>query len=128
MTSRADSIIPMYLRILLVMEKLGVYIVCVYPKGIDFLYNNRMAQKIQPRRRLHLLILKQMLTLAASGFGLVAALAWNNVIQEFVTTKIKPYLPQGSGLISLSIYAAIVTIIAVAVTYQLTKIVDTLEE
>ncbi len=87
-----------------------------------------MAQKIQPRRRLHLLILKQMLTLAASGFGLVAALAWNNVIQEFVTTKIKPYLPQGSGLISLSIYAAIVTIIAVAVTYQLTKIVDTLEE
>ncbi|MCX6794004.1 MAG: DUF5654 family protein [Candidatus Gottesmanbacteria bacterium] len=79
-----------------------------------------------PRKRLHLLILKQMLALAASGFGLVAALAWNNVIQEFVTTKIKPYLPAGSGLISLAIYATIVTVIAVTVTYQLTKLIDKL--
>lgn len=87
-----------------------------------------MERKTQPRKRLHLLILKQMLTLAASGFGLVAALAWNNVIQEFVTTQIKPYLSNGSGLISLAIYAVIVTVIAVLVTYQLTKLIDKLEE
>ena len=87
-----------------------------------------MESKTQPQRRLHLLILKQMLTLAASGFGLVAALAWNNVIQEFVATQIKPYLPRGSGLISLAIYATIVTIIAVLVTYQLTKLIDRLEK
>ena len=87
-----------------------------------------MEQKTQQRKRLHLLILKQMLALTASGFGLVAALAWNSVIQEFITTKIKPYLPQGSGLISLVIYAVVVTVIAVVITYQLTKLIDKLEE
>lgn len=87
-----------------------------------------MGTENQQRKRLHLLILKQMLTLTASGFGLVAALAWNNVIQEFVTTRIKPYLPNGSGLISLTIYAVIITAIAVTVTYQLTKLVDRLEK
>lgn len=91
-------------------------------------YNNRMAQENQQRKRLHVLILKQMLTLAASGFGLVAALAWNSVIQEFVTTRIKPFLPSGSGLISLVIYATIVTVIAVIVTYQLTALIDRLEK
>jgi len=69
-----------------------------------------------------------MLSLAASGFGLVAALAWNNVIQEFVATKIKPFLPQGSGLISLSIYATIITVLAVFITYHLTILIDKLEE
>jgi len=87
-----------------------------------------MAQENQPRKRLHLLILKQMLTFTASGFGLVAALAWNSVIQEFVTTRIKPYLPSGSGLISLAIYAAVITVVAVTVTYQLTKLIDRLEK
>lgn len=87
-----------------------------------------MGTENQQRKRLHLLILKQMLTLAASGFGLVAALAWNNVIQEFVATEIKPYLPRGSGLISLTIYSVIITVFAVTVTYQLTKLIDRLEK
>lgn len=68
-----------------------------------------------------------MLTLATSGFGLVAALAWNNVIQEFVNTRIKPFLPSGSGLTSLILYAIIVTVLAVSVTYQLSKITENLE-
>ena len=63
-----------------------------------------------------------MLTLATSGFGLVAALAWNEVIKEAVQTYIKPYFAGVSGLISLLIYAVIVTSLAVIVTYQLTKI------
>lgn len=84
-----------------------------------------MALKKQGRK-LHREILKQMVTLATSGFGLVAALAWNNVIQEFVTTEIKPYLPSGSGLLSLFLYALVVTILAVTVTYQLTKLVEKL--
>src|SRR3989344_7770361 len=84
-TSLADSIVPISLRILLVMVKVGEY--------IDFLYNTRMAGKTQQKKRLHLVILKQIVTLATGGFGLVAALAWNNVIQEFVADFIKPYLP-----------------------------------
>lgn len=95
-----------------------------------------MAKKIQrhpaspagrPEKRLHREIVKQMVTLATSGFGLVAALAWNNVIQEFVETAIKPHLPSGSGLLSLLFYALFITTLAVTVTYQLTRLVENLE-
>lgn len=75
-----------------------------------------------------LLIVRQMLVLTTSGFSLVAALAWNNVIQEFVSTQIKPYLPQGSGLASLIIYAIVVTVLAVFITVYLTKLVKKLEK
>ena len=67
-----------------------------------------------------------MLTLATSGFGLVAALAWNSLIQEFVNSYVKKFLPNGSGLISLLIYAVVVTILAVFVTYQLSKLSEKL--
>jgi len=72
-------------------------------------------------------VVKQMLTLATNGFGLVAALAWNSVIQEFVNSYLKQWIP-GSGLITLFIYAVIVTLLAVLVTLQLTKLLKTLEE
>lgn len=68
-----------------------------------------------------------MLILATSGFGLVAALAWNTAIQELVTTYIKPYFPNG-GLISLLIYAVIVTVIAVLVTVNLSRLIEQLEK
>lgn len=67
-----------------------------------------------------------MLSLATSGFGLVAALAWNNVIQELVNSYIKPYISKGSGIISLIIYAVIITALAVLVTLQLTRLEQTL--
>lgn len=70
-------------------------------------------------------IVKQMLSLATSGFGLVAALAWNEVVKETVNNYIKPYLPQGSAMLSLFLYAIIVTVLAVLVTLQLTKLQQT---
>ena len=73
-------------------------------------------------------VARQMLTLATSGFGLVAALAWNSVIQELVNDYIKKFLPGGSGLISLLLYAVIVTVIAVMVTMELSKLVERIEE
>ena len=63
-----------------------------------------------------------MITLSTSGFGFVAALSWNNVIQEFVNTYVKKLLPTGSGIISLLLYAILVTFLAVFITYQLTYI------
>lgn len=65
---------------------------------------------------------QEMLRLATSGFGLVAALAWNEVIKEAVEQYIKPLVGGASGLISLVIYAIIVTVLAVTVTYQLSHI------
>ena len=73
-------------------------------------------------QKLHIEIVKQMVTLSTSGFGLVAALAWNSVIQEFVSTYVKKWLPNGSGIISLFIYALIITVLAVVVTVQLSKL------
>lgn len=77
-----------------------------------------MAEK----KKLPLEVVTQMVTLATNALGLVAALAWNNVIQEVVETYIKPYVGGGSGLISLLIYAILVTALAVGITYQLSKI------
>jgi len=79
-------------------------------------------------RELQLEVIKQMLTLATSGFGLVAALAWNEMIKETVVIYIKPYLPQGSGVVSLLIYAVLVTILAVFITFNLTRIKNNLEK
>lgn len=76
---------------------------------------------------LHLQVAKQMVTLATNGFGLVAALAWNNVIKDFIDNYITKYLPAG-GILSLLIYALIVTVIAVLVTTNLAKTVERLEK
>ena len=84
-----------------------------------------MENKKQKEKQLHVEIVRQMLTLATSGFGLVAALAWNNLIQEFVANYIKKFLP-GSGIWSLLIYALIVTFLAVFITYQLSKLLSRL--
>lgn len=72
---------------------------------------------------MHKEVLKQMLILATTAFGLVAALAWNQLIQELVTQYIKPLIGGASGIISLAIYAVLVTVLAVVITYNLTKLV-----
>lgn len=79
-------------------------------------------------KKLHIELVKQMLTLTTSGFGLVAALAWNSLIQEFVNSYVKKLLPSGSGILSLLIYALIVTVLAVFITYQLSKLSEKLQK
>lgn len=80
--------------------------------------------KAKQSKKLHVEVVRQMLTLATSGFGLVAALAWNNVIQEFVNNYIKKWLPAGGGILSLLIYAIAITTLAVIITLQLSKLLD----
>lgn len=71
-------------------------------------------------------VLKELLSLSSAAFGLVAALAWNEAIQAFV----KKYLSFSvdSEMISKFIYALIVTILAVIVTVNLTKIKSHFED
>lgn len=65
--------------------------------------------------------LKTMIQLSTAGFGLAAALAWNETIQSVI----KDLIPDGgSGVLSKLIYALIVTFIAVAVTYTLGKMIQ----
>src|SRR3989338_1652083 len=63
-------------------------------------------------------ILSQTLGFISSAFVLVAALAWNEAIKATITR----YFPAGSGIVSLLIYALVVTIIAVLVTSYLSKL------
>ena len=87
-----------------------------------------MAQKSKEEQKIHVEIVKQMVTLSTSGFGLVAALAWNNLIQELVNNYIKKWIPGNSGLVSLLIYALVVTILAVFVTLQLSRFAQKLQK
>lgn len=89
-----------------------------------------MADKKETKeeKRLHVEVIKQMVTLSTSGFGLVAALAWNSLIQEVVNTYVKKWLPGNSGIISLLIYALIVTVLAVVITMQLSRLSQKLQK
>lgn len=86
-----------------------------------------MTNNSSSQNKLHIEIVRQMLTLATAGFGLVAALAWNSLIQAFVEDYIKIWLPTGGKMTSLVIYAVVITLLAVFVTYQLSKILRRLE-
>lgn len=90
--------------------------------------NNSREEAKKSAKKLHLEVAKQMVTLSTAGFGFVAALAWNNLIQEFVNGYVKKWLPTDGKLISLFIYAIIVTVLAVIVTLQLSRTVRRLEE
>lgn len=85
------------------------------------------AQQAKKEKKLHVEVLRQMIALSTSGFGLVAALAWNSVIQEFVNEYVKRWFPQGSGLLSLLIYAVLITILAVSITLQLSRLLEKME-
>lgn len=80
------------------------------------------------KKELHIAVVSQMVTLATSALGLVAALAWNNFIQELINNYIKKFLPASYGLLSLLLYAVIVSILAVVVTMNLSKLKERLEE
>ena len=96
-------------------------------------YNKTYEEEISKQKKIHDMVAKdadefrkqfvgRALKLVTSGFGLVSALAWNELIKEVVEVYIKPYFGKNSGLISLAIYAMVVTALAVFITYQLSKI------
>jgi hypothetical protein len=61
---------------------------------------------------------EKTLTLILGGFGVVAALAWNEAIKSLFETL----LPQSSALIGKFIYAIVATSIVVFVSYLLKRI------
>jgi len=80
-----------------------------------------VAEVTQKEKSFHRELIEQLLALSTSGFGLVAALAWNETIQEFVKEFIEPRIP-GSGLVSKLIYALLITLLAVLITFQLSRL------
>lgn len=101
-------------------------ILAYFPKIYNVCYTDFMSEN--KKKPLKIELIRQMITLSTSGFGLVAALAWNSVIKEFIDNYVAKWLPQGGSLISLFIYAIVITALAVIVTYQLTLILKKLED
>ena len=87
--------------------------------------------KIQAPEKLDelpLAIVKNIITLATSGFGLVVALAWNELIRTTVSQYLTPLIGEGGGIISLFVYALVVTVLAVLVTMELARAQRRLEK
>lgn len=78
-------------------------------------------------RQFPVAIIQNMVVLATSGFGLVVALAWNELIKRSIDTYIAPYFA-GSDILSLFIYALVITVIAVVVVMQLSSLQRKLED
>jgi hypothetical protein len=75
----------------------------------------------QKQKKLRHEITNQLLNLITAGFGLVAALAWNQAIQMLIATYIQPLFGKKGSLSSTVIYAVFVTLLAVIVTFYLSK-------
>ena len=64
--------------------------------------------------------LQTMISLASAAFGVVAALAWNSAI----TALVKELFGSGGQIVSLFLYAIIITVIAVIVMVNLGKMAE----
>jgi len=71
------------------------------------------------KRSFRLEILEKLSSLITAGFGLVAALAWNEVILELFNTV----FPKQNALLGKLIYAIIVTVIVVIVTVKIGNLI-----
>jgi hypothetical protein len=80
-----------------------------------------MATKKEKEKTFRAELIEQMLTLTTSGFGLVAALAWNEAIQGFVKEYVQKYFP-ATAIYYKFFYAALITFFAVLITYQLSRL------
>jgi hypothetical protein len=65
-------------------------------------------------------IAAQLLTLATSALGLVAALAWNDAVQAIF----KEYFSASSGIVAKFTYAVIISVLIVLVTINLTRLAN----
>lgn len=70
-----------------------------------------------------------MASLASAGFGVMAALAWNEAIKAAVQRMFPPN-PSGANtvgaIVSLFVYAAVVSVFAVLVVNSLAKLAERL--
>lgn len=68
--------------------------------------------------------LSAMISLASAALGVIAALAWNAAITELF----KAIFPPASGIVSLFVYAIIVSVIAISVMVMLANAAKRMNE
>lgn len=84
-----------------------------------------MSEEVQPtleeKKDLKVEVLEKISTLATAGFGLVAALAWNDAIAAIFTAV---FPAPGGNLVAKLAYALVITILVVFITIQLGRAVN----
>ncbi len=78
----------------------------------------KLTRRAKLARELNAQFIETLSTLLTTAFGLVAAFAWN----ELVKSVISKYIAPGSTIISQLVYAALVTLLAVLISFQLGKL------
>ena len=79
----------------------------------------KIPRRVRLAREFNAQFIETLNTLLTTAFGLVAAFAWNEVVKSVINKYISP----GSTVISQLIYAILVTLLAVVVSFQLGKLV-----
>ena len=82
---------------------------------------NKQEQKEQEKKDLKIEVLEKITDLATAGFGLVAALAWNDAIKGLFT---KLFPEPGGNIFASFAYAVLITVLIVIITIQLGRTVD----
>lgn len=77
--------------------------------------------KKEKSKSLQVEILEKMGQLIASGFGIVAALAWNDFIRGLF---IKLFPKPENNLIAMFLYAVFITILVVVATIQIGRLLE----
>lgn len=67
-----------------------------------------------------------MASLASAGFGVIAALAWNEAVKALVTRLFPASEGSGGKIVSLFVYAVVVSAFAVFVVSSLARAVERL--
>ena len=81
----------------------------------------RSQPTAQERKSLKLEILEKMGQLVTSGFGIVAALAWNDLIRKFFD---RLFPRPEDNLLALFAYAVFITALVVVLTVQIGRLID----
>lgn len=77
-------------------------------------------EEIKQKHKLAIEITEKFTQLITGGFGLVAALAWNDAIQGFF----KMFFKKDSGLKAQFIYAVIITLLIIIIIYYMTTLAE----
>lgn len=78
----------------------------------------KMTRRARIAREFNAQFFETLATLLTTAFGLVAAFAWN----ELVKSAISKYIAPGQTVLSQLIYAVLVTLLAVIISFQLGKL------
>ena len=78
----------------------------------------------QKKIKVRIELVEKLSTLITAAFGLVAALAWNSAIQKIF----EEFFGKSESLVAQIIYAVIVTLIAVYVTFLIGRAKSSLTE